>query len=132
MTQARTDSDYPGKDLGLPQSGSGSLASLGRRIGGLAIDWAAAYLLAATFFGSEALASHLTFMAIHIVFIPTIGGSPGHRILGMRLHRTTGGWVGVWPPILRTVLLGLVIPAAIWQDGRGLHDVIPGTVLVRA
>lgn len=132
MTDAPTDSDYPGKDLGLPRSGSGSLATLGRRIGGIAVDWAAAYLIAATFFGAEALAIHLTFMVIHIVFIPTIGGSPGHRIFGMRLQRASGGWAGLWRPIVRTVLLGLVVPAVIWQDGRGLHDVVPGTALVRA
>lgn len=132
MTEARTDSDYPGKDLGLPQTGSGSLASLGRRIGGIAIDWAAAYIVAASFFDSEAVAIHLTFMVIHIVFIPTIGGSPGHRIVGMRLQRAGGGWAGLWRPLLRTVLLGLVIPAVIWQDGRGLHDVVAGTALVRA
>lgn len=132
MTDAHADTDYPGRHLGLPRTGPGSLGSLGRRIGGLAIDWAAAYVIAATFFASEALAIHLTFMAIHIVFIPTIGGSPGHRIFGLRVQRATGGWAGLWRPLVRTVLLGLVIPAVIWQDGRGLHDGVAGTALVRA
>ncbi|WP_261167176.1 RDD family protein [Microbacterium sp. Marseille-Q6965] len=132
MTDTQADSDYPGRDLGLPRTGTGSLGSLGRRIGGLAIDWAAAYVIAATFFASEALAIHLTFMVIHIVFIPTIGGSPGHRIFGLRVQRAAGGWAGPWRPAVRTLLLGLVVPAVIWQDGRGLHDVIAGTVLVRS
>lgn len=132
MTDLHADPDYPGKELGLARTGSGSLGTLGRRIGGIAIDWAAAYVIAAAFFGAEALAIHLTFMVIHIVFIPTIGGSPGHRLVGLRLQRATGGWVGPWRPIVRTVLLGLVIPAVIWQDGRGLHDVVAGTVPTRA
>ena len=30
---------YPGESLGLPQTGSGSLAPLGRRLGALLVDW---------------------------------------------------------------------------------------------
>ena len=44
-----------------------------------------------------------------------------------------GAWVGLWRPIVRTVLLVLVIPAVIWDaDQRGLHDKAAGTVLVRS
>ena len=40
----------------------------------------------------------------------------------MRVQLVTGGWVGLWRPIVRTVLLCLVIPAVIWDaDQRGLH-----------
>lgn len=129
--------DWPGKRLGLPQSGSLSIARPGRRIAALLIDQAPAYLLAFTFFRSpegfiDGLALTLLFAALQIVFIPTIGGSIGHRLLGMRLIAIGGGWIGVWRPVVRTLLLVLVIPALIWDaDQRGFHDKIAGTALVR-
>jgi uncharacterized RDD family membrane protein YckC len=123
---------YPGERLGRPQSGSGSIARPGRRIGALFIDYGAAYLISG-FFGWDPLAILAIFGIIQIAFLPTLQASPGHRILGMRLVRLDGSWVGVWRPILRTVFLILVIPAAIWDaDQRGLHDKAAGTVLIRA
>jgi uncharacterized RDD family membrane protein YckC len=123
---------YPGERLGLPQSGSGSIARLGRRIGALFIDYGAAYLISG-FFAWDALAILAIFALIQIVFLPTLQGSPGHRILGMRVIRLDGSWVGLWRPIVRTALLIVVIPAVIWDaDQRGLHDKAAGTVLVRS
>jgi uncharacterized RDD family membrane protein YckC len=73
------------------------------------------------------------FAVLQILFIPTAGGSPGHRILGMRVIRLGGGWSGLWRPLIRTALLIVVIPAVIWDaDQRGLHDKASGLVLVRA
>jgi uncharacterized RDD family membrane protein YckC len=66
------------------------------------------------------------------VFIPTIGGSVGHRLTGMRVVPLTGGWVGLRRPIVRTLLLVLVLPALVWDsDQRGFHDKVAGTVLIR-
>lgn len=125
--------DYPGHGLGLPRDGRGSIAHLPRRILGLAIDWAATLVIANSFFAGEQLAPLVVFAVIHIIFIPTIGGSPGHRIAGLRLQAAGGGWTGLWRPIVRSALLILVIPAVIWnKDNRGLHDLVAGTVLVRA
>ena len=54
-----------------------------------------------------------------------------YRRYGLELQ--TGGWVGLWRPIVRTALVLLVIPAVIWDaDQRGIHDKIVGTVLIRA
>ena len=73
------------------------------------------------------------FALLQIVFIPTAGGSPGHRILGMRVVRLGGGWPGLWRPIVHTLLLVIVIPAVIWDaDQRGLHDKASGLLLLRA
>lgn len=124
---------YPGERLGLPESGRGSIAKLGRRFGAIAIDWGCAVLLSIAFFGYEPLATTLIFVVVQSLFIPTIGGSPGHRILGMRVQRVTGGWPGLWRPVVRSLLLALVIPAVIWDaDNRGVHDKAAGTVLLRA
>ncbi|MBS1697070.1 MAG: RDD family protein [Actinobacteria bacterium] len=139
-----TAHSYPGERLGLPKTGSGSVGRLGRRVAALAIDYAAATLIATAFFGfrqfdlpKEAgitqFAPMIVFAVLQIVFIPTIGGSPGHRIVGMRLIMLNGGWVGLWRPIVRTALLILVIPAVIFDaDHRGMHDRAVGTVLIRA
>ncbi|WES65387.1 hypothetical protein P0L94_04785 [Microbacter sp. GSS18] len=130
MTQV--PQEYPGQRLGLPSEGSGSIARLGRRVAALFFDYGAAYLISG-FFDWDPLAILAIFAIIQIAFIPTIQGSPGHRVFGMRLQRVDGGWVGLWRPVLRTALLLVVIPAAIWDaDQRGLHDKAAGTVLVRA
>ncbi len=124
---------YPGERLGFPATGPGSIGRPGRRIGALAIDWAAAVFLSVAFFEYDPLATLLIFAVVQILFIPTAGGSPGHRILGMRVVRLDGGWVGLWRPVVRTLLLVVVIPAVVWDpDQRGLHDKAVGTVLIRA
>lgn len=130
MTQSAQS--YPGERLGLPREGSGSIARVGRRIGALFVDYGAAYLISG-FFGWDPLAILSIFAAIQIVFIPTMQGSPGHRIFGLRLVRVDGAWSGLWRPVVRTLLLIVVIPAVIWDaDQRGLHDKAAGTMLLRA
>ncbi|HYP73120.1 MAG TPA: RDD family protein [Microbacterium sp.] len=147
MTDATRDSplenSYPGERLGFPATGVGSIARPGRRIGALAIDYAAATIIAIAFFGYDQFAlpaeagwtqfaPMMVFAAMNVVFLPTIGGTPGHRLLGMRVQLVRGGWVGVWRPIVRTALLIVVIPAVVWDaDQRGLHDKAAGTVLLR-
>lgn len=128
-------SKYPGERLGLPENGRGSVARVGRRIGAIAIDWGIAYLPAYLLIKGDhpELWNLLIFGVMQIIFIPTIGGSVGHRLLGMHVVPIAGGWVGLWRPVVRTVLLMLVIPVLVWDsDQRGFHDKIAGTVLVRA
>jgi uncharacterized RDD family membrane protein YckC len=124
---------YPGERLGLPETGHGSVGRFGRRLIAYLVDAACAAIISAAFFGYDAWATLTIFAIVQIVFIPTIGGSPGHRIAGLRLVLVRGGWVGLWRPILRTALLVLLVPAVIWDsDQRGLHDKAAGTVLIRA
>jgi uncharacterized RDD family membrane protein YckC len=130
-------SRWPGERLGLPDEGRGSVARVGRRIGALAIDWAFALLIALLFAPYASLThSWITlgvFALMQIVFIPTIGGSVGHRMLGMHVVPIAGGWVGLWRPVVRTALLVIVVPALVWDsDQRGFHDKVAGTVLIRA
>ncbi len=137
------ENEYPGQRLGLPREGRGSIARPGRRIAALLIDVVSAGLIGYAFFSApdpvtgvpfaNPIATNLIFFAVQILFIPLLGGSPGHRIMGMRLELASGGWVGFWRPIVRTVLLALIIPAVVWDaDQRGLHDKIVGTMLVRS
>ena len=129
-------SRWPGERLGLPSEGRGSVARAGRRLAALLIDWASAMLISLLFTPYESVAytwvTPLVFAALQIVFIPTMGGSIGHRLLGMRVIPLDGGWVGLWRPVVRTALLVIVVPALVWDsDQRGFHDKVAGTVLIR-
>lgn len=129
-------SKWPGERLGLPETGARSVARIGRRFAAIAVDWALAMTVALLFASYDSVAysgvTLLVFFACQIVFIPTIGGSLGHRLLGLRVVPLSGGWVGLWRPVLRTILLLLIIPVLVWDsDQRGFHDKIAGTVLVR-
>ena len=114
-----------------------SVARAGRRIGALAIDWGIAIAVGYGLFGSNfanysGFATTLIFVVMQIVLIPIMGGGVGHRLLGMRLI-TVNGPVGLWRPIVRTLLLALVVPALVWDsDQRGFHDKVAGTILIRA
>ncbi len=105
----------------------------GRRIAALAIDWAIAVAVSILFFNYNGWATTLAFAVLQGVFIPTLGGSIGHRLGGLRVVPLAGGGVGVWRPDVRTQLLVIVIPAHVWHsDQRGYHDKIAGTVLIRS
>ena len=138
MTQKFGDlapSEYPGERLGLPEAGPRSVGRIGRRLLAICIDWAIASLPAYLLIGgSNAMWWHtLIFAVMQMVFIPTIGGSIGHRLTGLQVVPLAGGWVGIWRPVVRSVLVALVIPALVWDsDQRGFHDKIAGTVLIRA
>ena len=61
-----------------------------------------------------------------------LGGSFGKLVTGLRVVRTDGsGVVALLPALLRSVLVALVIPPLVFRpDGRGLHDVLVGSVTV--
>lgn len=129
-------SEWPGERLGLPESGPRSVARIGRRFAAIAIDWGIALVLTLLFPTEGGAATFTTlgiFAVMQMLFIPTLGGSLGHRILGLRIVPLVGGWIGLWRPAVRTLLLALVIPVLVWDsDQRGFHDKIAGTVLIRA
>jgi hypothetical protein len=132
VTAPASFSDWPGKRLGLPDQGARSIARPGRRFIALAIDWGTAILISVAFFAYDGWATLAIFAAAQIVFLLTANGSIGHLLLGMRVVPLAGGYLGIWRPIARTILLCLVIPAVIWdRDQRGMHDRLVGTVLVR-
>jgi len=127
---------WAGDRLGLPEHGSGSLATMPRRIGAIMADWAMAMLLSNAFFKGDSMATLPIFGTMQLIFIGTLGFSIGHRIFGLRLLRSSGSrwvpYIGPWKAFIRTALLCLVIPVAVWDaDNRGAHDKAAGTVLVR-
>ncbi|MEO0060854.1 MAG: hypothetical protein RL343_472 [Actinomycetota bacterium] len=124
--------NWAGKRLGLPETGSGSLAKMGRRILALCIDWALALMVSRAFFGSDNTATLTFFMLEQWLLVATIGNSFGHLIAGIKVRKLDGSYVGIVPALIRIGLILLVIPAVIWDtDNRGLHDKAAKTVLVR-
>lgn len=127
-----TPQQWPGQSLGLPESGPRSIGRLGRRLGAIAIDWGIAVLLSVLFFDYNPVAVQVIFLVLQIVPLIVLNATIGHVLLGMRVQRVVGGKLGLWPPIIRSALLMLVIPAMIWDgDQRGLHDRAVGTILLR-
>ncbi|MGV8978834.1 MAG: RDD family protein [Cellulomonas sp.] len=139
-----------GLRLGLPPAGSGSLAPFSRRLLGLAVDWAACLAISAAFFEGGAMATLGVFALENAVLGGTLGTTVGHRLMGVRVVRLiragspppgqdkqAGPAGAAVPPglvagVVRAVLLCLVVPAAVWDaDGRGMHDRLAGTVIVR-
>jgi hypothetical protein len=130
--------------LGLPATGSGALAPLGRRLFALVVDWLACLAISAALFHGDAMATLGVFAIENVVLVGTLGTTVGHRLLGLRVVRVASGVTeptgpaelaaqpGLLAGAVRAVLLCLVIPAVVWDaDGRGMHDRLAGTVIVR-
>ncbi|WP_425560158.1 RDD family protein, partial [Kineococcus glutinatus] len=133
------DARPPGERLGLPAAGPGSVAGWGRRVLGIAVDWALASLVANAFLG-EVLGRQagplVVFAVVHLVLVGTTGFTPGHLVAGVVVRGIDPagrlGAVGVLRSAVRAVLLCLVIPAVVYDgDRRGLHDRAAGTVVLR-
>jgi uncharacterized RDD family membrane protein YckC len=134
-----TDEDHPGRRLGMPRSGPGSIARFGRRLVAIFVDWTMCQVLAFGLFrvpfGEAGPGSWVPlglFALENLLLVSTTGSTFGQRLLGIRLVSLNGGRTTVVQVLLRTFLLCLAVPALIWdRDGRGLHDKSAGTVLMR-
>jgi uncharacterized RDD family membrane protein YckC len=131
---------YPGETLGLPQSGPGSLVSMGRRLVALLIDWLIAYGLALLALGIGALSQPALSTAILVIWfvlgvvaVRLFGFTPGQLALGLQVAAIDGRVpVGLGRLVARGLLIALVVPALfVDSDGRGLQDRVTGTAVVR-
>lgn len=128
----RDDEGYPGRRLGLPESGRGSMARFGRRLVALCIDWGLCLLVSSAFFGGDPWATLGVFTVENLLLVGAAGCTAGQCVLGMRVVRVAGGPPSVLQALGRGVLLSLALPALVWdRDQRGLHDRFMGTMLVR-
>ncbi|AOW92894.1 hypothetical protein BFN03_09975 [Rhodococcus sp. WMMA185] len=131
---------YRGERLGLPEDGPGALASTGRRLAALMIDWVSSAGIAALILGDrffEGPFSTLTLAVWFVIGIATVtlfSFTPGQICLGMHVARVDGPVrVGFVRALVRQVLLVFVVPGTITDaDGRGMQDRATGTALVRA
>ena len=124
-----------GASLGLPADGPGSLAGFQTRAAAFVVDMVGAALLAALFTAPDLPGnwSLVAFVAVTILTLVLVGQTPGMRLLGLRLaHPRQGERLAVWRAVVRTALLCLLVPALLVDaDGRGLHDRLTDTAVVR-
>jgi uncharacterized RDD family membrane protein YckC len=124
-----------GASLGLPASGPGSLASFGTRVIAFVLDALIASVVAALFTAPQLPGnwSLLSLGLIYLVALVAFGQTPGMRLLGLRLaHPRQGQRLALWRAVVRTALLMTLVPALIVDaDGRGLHDRLTDTAVVR-
>ena len=144
--QQTADSEfYPGRQFGLPELGSGSVAGWSRRFGALLIDWIVCSVIAiALFYHGQAghLGSVLTQSRIWTLPVFGVedwlltaftGFTIGKRLLGLRVVRLDGQPVGLPRAFARTFLLMLVVPAMMMdRDLRGLQDKAANTIVIRS
>lgn len=132
------DFGYRGQQLGLPKEGPGSIASVGRRISAIFIDWLLCLLIAYGLFADREMnaASNWAlgvFFVMSLLLVGTLGFTPGKRLLRLRVIAEGGCRLGFGRTAIRTLLLCLVIPAVVWdRDTRGLHDRLARSVEVRS
>ncbi len=122
------------------QDEGGHVAPFGRRLAALFVDWIAC--LAITYGLVAALVdlgdAARSFVPLGILLLENLvgvslgGGTLGHRLLRLRVVPLAGAWVTPGRSLVRAALLCLVIPPIVTgRDGRGLHDQLAGTTIVR-
>jgi uncharacterized RDD family membrane protein YckC len=115
------------------------VASWGRRLLALSVDWLASLLVAMGVTGGAAMTSHgpetwvpmLVFLLEASLLTPLVGGSFGQVVTRIAVVRLDGRPVTLLGAMLRTALVCLVVPPLIYNpDRRGLHDLVAGTLTV--
>lgn len=134
VTTGGADQTYPGKRLGLPAAGVGAVASMGARVGAFLIDIGLSALVAFGFTAPDLPQnwSLLIWAGMTVLAVGVFGFTPGHAAMGIRVAPLGGrSIVGLWA-VPRTALVFLIVPPLIVDaDGRGLHDRLCRTVVVR-
>ena len=136
---APTDSAYRGASLGLPEDGPGSASPSGRRAGAFLIDLVVCGLIGGLGVFVDAsphgrnLIGVAAFVLLYACLLPTTGQTYGMRLLRIRVQRVSGGLLGFGRALLRGVLVALLVPALFTdRDGRGIHDRLVDSVVVRS
>lgn len=125
---------WAGKKFGASADGIGAVASMGRRMAAFLIDVVACTLLALAFTwpqppGDLSLA---IWAGMTLLSVGVFGMTPGQWVLGIRVASIRGAAVlGAWA-IPRTALIFLLVPPLFTDsDGRGLHDRLCRTIVLR-
>jgi uncharacterized RDD family membrane protein YckC len=117
----------------------GELATLGRRVLALCLDWLVSIGVSLVVLRNVAYGSGESSIWVLVIFVTQVvlltwlmAASFGQRILGLSVVRTDGTRIGLGRVVLRTLLICLVIPAVVMDDyGRGLHDRAVDSMVVR-
>ena len=136
---------HPGRGLGLPVAGRGSVSGFGARLVGLVVDWVVCLLVVSAFVGGDVwsgggivqAAPLLVLFVEHTLLVGLLGTTIGHRVVGIRVVgiRVAGANqrpLGLARSAVRALLLCLAVPPLLMdRDARGLHDRAAQSVVVR-
>jgi uncharacterized RDD family membrane protein YckC len=143
LGELRSPETWPGSRLGLPREGPGAVATFSARAAAFAVDVLASALVAGFVNASAGhpspLQSQLTAYAVlaleQVLLLALTGRTLGMRLLDLRVVRLKDPSVvpGFAPSLLRTLVLLATVGLAgfFTRDGRGLHDLAAGSVVVR-
>jgi uncharacterized RDD family membrane protein YckC len=113
---------------------------MGRRLAALMIDWLIAYGLAALAMAFGLISQRtlstavlVVWLVLGLVAVRLFSFTPGQLVLGLQVASVDGRVpVGLGRLAVRGVLVAMVIPALFTDvDGRGLHDRLSGTAVIR-
>lgn len=113
---------------------------MARRLLALLLDWLIAGGLALLFVKGNLLspalssAQLLTWIAIGTVAVRLWRFTPGQYLAGLQVAPADGtNSVGIGRAFIRNLLIALIVPPLITDvDGRGLHDRVTRTVVIRS
>lgn len=143
LGELRDPATWPGSRLGLPKEGSGSVAPFSVRAFGFAIDIVASALAAGLVTSQLEHPSDLTRQLIpyvvllveQVVLVALTGQTLGMRLMGTKVLRLADVTrpPGLLNAVGRTLPLLLTVGLAgfFTRDGRGLHDLLAGSAVVR-
>jgi uncharacterized RDD family membrane protein YckC len=125
---------WPGRRFGAAVDGVGSVASMGRRVGAFVIDIALCMALAWAFSWPQ-LPGNLSlyiWAGMTVLSVALFGFTPGQAVLGIRVASVRGApLIGLWA-VPRTAMIFLIVPPLLADaDGRGLHDRLCRTIVLR-
>jgi hypothetical protein len=128
-----SDYDYAGERFGLPEYGPRSVATIGRRLVALLIDWLVCLLIAEALFRShDAQYWTLAIFAAQDYLLTSLTGlTLGKRLAGIRVARLDRRPVFLWGLVRTLLLLTVVAPLVTDRDMRGLHDRAANTIVIR-
>jgi uncharacterized RDD family membrane protein YckC len=115
-------------------------ATFAARVVALLLDWLLANVVAFAIFRDGGMfgapTTPLDFAPLLVfgleVWLITglFGSSVGQLIRGIGVVQRDGQPIGLWRALIRTILILFVIPPLVIRNGRGLHDVAVGTVIL--
>ena len=138
---SRETPSHPGSRYGLPDQGAGSVAGWGVRVAALVIDWVAANFAAvaiardSSVWSAQSSYGWLPWVVwfVEVWLLTSLTGSSfGQRFLRITVLRLDHRRVGLLRGFVRTALIALIIPPLVFdRDGRGLHYMAVGTIVVK-
>ena len=114
--------------------------SLGRRLAAITVDWLACYAIIAALSGGIGQMTPdrspiilAIFFGEVVILTALTGASLGQKIFGLCVVRfSDGGTITPVQALIRTFFLVLVVTAVTYdENGRGIHERISKTVLIR-